>query len=124
MGHRNRDPLRPSTKYTAYAVNARARKTATTPTSATVVITPSLLSGQACLAVDQAWDLFFFISPGMHVLVSRDYLTNFAVALVVLQQRPSFQKIPLQRPQFDIRVSSSTTRNSDTFVSPTSQSDL
>ena len=56
--------------------------------------------------------------------VGRDYLTNFAVALVVLQQRPSFQEIALQRPKFVIYVPSSMTRNLGAFVGPTSQGDL
>jgi hypothetical protein len=51
-------------------------------------------------------------------------LTDFAVALVVLQQRPSFQEIPLQRPKFVIYVSTSMTRNLGAFVSPTSQGDV
>jgi hypothetical protein len=60
----------------------------------------------------------------MQLLNGEDYLTDFAVALVVLQQRPSFQEIPLQRPKFVIYVPPSMTRNLGALVGPTSQGDL
>jgi hypothetical protein len=64
------------------------------------------------------------ICCGTDIRGNRHSLTDIAVALVVLQQRPSFQEIRLQRPKVVIYVLSSTTRNLGTSLIPIAQGDL